>query len=187
MIYVFNSKQYIFQFYSLDFHIIPGRFSYLPGGKFITRSHPGKVLKTWDFPWWDKQSPAGYWDRLFTGNKLEVFRLKDVQSNNSTSSENSKYTKLPHMYEKFLEKKSKLLLVLELRESKFLIASYQYELLLTNINCFLPIRIACKQGNSFHFGSATHSPESNLPPVLSTWWKFILNIVYSFKFVSIFF
>ena len=49
------------------FGCIPGGFSYLPCGKFTTRSHPGKVLKIWHFPWWFKQSLAGYWDRVYQG------------------------------------------------------------------------------------------------------------------------
>ena len=65
-IYVFKSKQYICQITSLDFHIIldgfrclPSGFSYLTGGKFTTRSHPGKVLKILRFLWWVKESPRG--------------------------------------------------------------------------------------------------------------------------------
>ena len=43
---------------------IPGVFSHLPGGKFTTRSHPGKVLKIWHFPRLAKQSLPGYRDRV---------------------------------------------------------------------------------------------------------------------------
>ena len=54
---VFKSVQYICQFTSLDFHIIPGGFRcifsgflFLPGGKFTLRSHPGELFKIWHFP-----------------------------------------------------------------------------------------------------------------------------------------
>ena len=46
-----------------DFHIIPGGFCYLPGGKFTARSR--KFFKIWSFPWWVKPSPPGYWDRAY--------------------------------------------------------------------------------------------------------------------------
>ena len=79
-VYVFKSKQYIYQFTLLDFHIISGGFrclpvgfSYLPGGKFATRSHPGKVFKIWHFPLWVKQTPPAYWDRVFM---TSIFRKK---------------------------------------------------------------------------------------------------------------
>ena len=65
-VYVFKSKQYIYQFTLLDFHIISGGFrclpvgfSYLPGGKFATRSHPGKVFKIWHFPHVSQADPTG--------------------------------------------------------------------------------------------------------------------------------
>ena len=51
-IFVFKSVLYIFQFTSLDLHMIPGGFrslpsgfSYVPDVKFTRRSHPGKFLK----------------------------------------------------------------------------------------------------------------------------------------------
>ena len=44
------------------FRCLPDGFSYLLSAKFTTRSHPGKV---WKIPRWVKQSPLGYWDRVF--------------------------------------------------------------------------------------------------------------------------
>ena len=58
-LYDFESKHYICQFTSLDFHIIRGRFLYIPGGKFTLRLHPRILLKIWYFPRWVKQSPTG--------------------------------------------------------------------------------------------------------------------------------
>ena len=48
--YIFKSAQYICQFIWLDFHIIPGGFCCLPGGKLTPRSNPGKFLKLDIFP-----------------------------------------------------------------------------------------------------------------------------------------
>ena len=63
--YDFESKHYICQFTSLDFHIIRGRFLYLPSGKFTLRFHPRILLKIWYFPRWVEQSPPGYWERVY--------------------------------------------------------------------------------------------------------------------------
>ena len=69
-----TSKQYVYQFTSLDFHIIPsgfrclpGVFSYLPDGKFTTRSHPEKVLKICHFP---NESSSPRW-----GTKTECIAI----------------------------------------------------------------------------------------------------------------
>ena len=64
--YVFMLAHYIFQFTLLDFRIILGGFLCLPDGKFTTRSQPGKFLKIWHFPQWDKQSPSVYLYKVFT-------------------------------------------------------------------------------------------------------------------------
>lgn len=44
-IYVFKSAEPICQFISLDFHITPGGFRCLAGGKITPSSHPKKFLK----------------------------------------------------------------------------------------------------------------------------------------------
>ena len=72
-VYMFLSQSSIFirsprWIFSGGFRCIFGGFSYLPGGTFTTRSHPGKVLKIWHFIWWVKQSPPGHRDRVFLAN-----------------------------------------------------------------------------------------------------------------------
>ena len=64
-LYDFESKHYICQFTSRDFHIICGRFLYLPGGRFTLRFHPRILLKIWYFPRWVEQSLPGYWERVY--------------------------------------------------------------------------------------------------------------------------
>ena len=58
--YIFKSTQYICQFTSLVFHIIPCRFRCVPGRKFTPTSQLGKFLKIWHFPRSFQQSPPGY-------------------------------------------------------------------------------------------------------------------------------
>ena len=60
----FKSLQYIFQFISLDFYIIPGGLPYLPGGKILPSSNPGKFFKIWHFSQGAGKSPPGCWDRV---------------------------------------------------------------------------------------------------------------------------
>ena len=48
--YIFKSTQYICQFTSLVFHIIPCRFRWVPGRKFTPTSQLGKFLKFDIFP-----------------------------------------------------------------------------------------------------------------------------------------
>ena len=65
VISMFLDQPGICQFTLLNFHIISGRCPWrLPGWKATPRSHPGKFLKNFHFPWWVKQSPPGYWDRV---------------------------------------------------------------------------------------------------------------------------
>ena len=78
-VYNFNSVQYFCQFTLLGFYIIPDTFRCLPdgfpylhGGELTPRSHPIKFLKIWHFPRWVKQTPRGYWDRVFSSLKIHL-------------------------------------------------------------------------------------------------------------------
>ena len=83
-IYVFKSAQYICQFTSLDFHVIPGGFRCLPGrfpfplsGKFTPRFHTDKVFKIWHFLRWVDQSTPGYWDRVYSSIEKNEQQLNE--------------------------------------------------------------------------------------------------------------
>lgn len=64
-VYIFLNWCNIGQFTSMDFHIILDGFSCLPSGKFTSSSHPGILWKIWHVPRWVKQSPSGYWNRIY--------------------------------------------------------------------------------------------------------------------------